>query len=231
MNAPHVLEILSPDECRGLDDTIHALSDRWTRRSPDLPFFTLGAAIYLDAVAGGASGYRALARASNPLLAEHFGWLHERLRVRIEEELGEAVFFHEDFALPGFHIFGFHESYTKLAKIHFDEQYDLVEFGSLGTPSAHLSLTLAVHIPACGAGLRLWPIFYQDLAALPPAERKVKVDSLETEHHPYTTGRCVLHSGHQLHQIAPVPGMVPGNERITLQAHASRVERGWLLYW
>jgi hypothetical protein len=231
MYGPRALEILSPDECRGLYETIHALSDRWTRRSPDLPFFTVGSASYLDAAAGGAGGYRALARASNPLLVEHFGWLHERLRVRLEEELGEAVFFHEDFALPGFHVFGFHESYTTFPKSHFDEQYDLVDFGSLGTPSEHLSLTLAVHIPPCGAGLRLWPIFYRDLMALTPVGRKVKVDSLESEHHPYRPGRCVLHSGHQLHQIDPVPGMLPGDERITLQAHASRVERGWLLYW
>lgn len=232
MDGPRGLELLSRDESRTLDDEIHGLADRWTRRSPELPFFTLGVASYLDAAARGAAAYRELARAGNPLLADHFGRLHERLRARLQEELGAPVFFHEDFGLPGFHVFGFHESFTQpLASIHFDQQYEHVDFGALGTPSTHLSLTLAVRLPACGAGLRLWPVFHEELAALPSAERKVKLAGLEPALHRYTPGHLVVHSGHQLHQIAPAPGMRPGDERVTLQAHAARVAAGWLLYW
>jgi hypothetical protein len=41
----------------------------------------------------------------------------------------------------------------------------------------------------------------------------------------------VLHSGHQLHQIAPAPKLVEGDERLTLQAHAVPATDGWIVYW
>jgi hypothetical protein len=48
---------------------------------------------------------------------------------------------------------------------------------------------------------------------------------------PYEPGKMVTHSGHYLHQIAPLAEVHPGDERITLQAHSARTEHGWILYW
>lgn len=232
MESPRAFRLLSEEETRDVDREVHALESRFTKRSPDLPFWTLGTASYLDAPAGGAAAYRKMARLSNPLLSERFGWLHERLVGRLAAELGAPVFTAEAFALPGFHVFGYHEQFTQpLASIHFDQQYEHVDFSLYGKPLDHLSLTLAIRLPACGAGLRLWPVFYEQLALLPPAERKVTLSGLRPELHRYDPGAFVLHSGHQLHQIAPAPEMKPGDERITLQAHAARVAEGWLLYW
>jgi hypothetical protein len=48
---------------------------------------------------------------------------------------------------------------------------------------------------------------------------------------PYTPGHLVIHSGHQLHQIAAIPDRRPGDERITMQAHVLRVDGEWVMYW
>lgn len=52
--------------------------------------------------------------------------------------------------------------------------------------------------------------------------------------HPYRVGGLVVHSGHTVHQIAPMP-QPPDAEgsmaRITLQGHAIRTGGVWRLYW
>jgi hypothetical protein len=53
----------------------------------------------------------------------------------------------------------------------------------------------------------------------------------EPAFHRYREGGLVVHSGYQLHQIAPAADMQPGYERMTLQAHALSVGGGYLLYW
>jgi hypothetical protein len=232
VHTPHELSLLTPGECGEVYARILALRERWTPRSPELPFHTLGVASYLDAASVGGAGYREKARASNPLLRAEFGALHERLAELLAGDLGDPVFTSDDLAFPGFHVFGYHQTFTQpMASIHFDQQYEHIDFGELGVPSAHLSVTLAIRLPACGAGLRLWPVFYEELAAIPAAERKVKLSGLEPVLHRYAEGKLVVHSGHQLHQIAPAPGMRPEDERITLQAHLARVTRGWVMYW
>jgi hypothetical protein len=41
----------------------------------------------------------------------------------------------------------------------------------------------------------------------------------------------MLHSGHILHQIAPVAETDPEDERITLQGHGLYCAGTWFLYW
>ena len=47
----------------------------------------------------------------------------------------------------------------------------------------------------------------------------------------HSIGTLVVHSGHQLHQIAGTKDGRPGDARITLQAHALRVDGEWVMYW
>jgi hypothetical protein len=49
--------------------------------------------------------------------------------------------------------------------------------------------------------------------------------------YPYALGQLLMHSGHALHQIAPVIATYPGDERICLQGHGIRCASGWKLYW
>ncbi len=215
---------------------IHALRGEWTQWQPEAPYFTLGAASYLDAARNGFPAYQEKARRLNPLLIERFGWLHERLEERLSSELGTPCFFDGEVARPGFHVFLGNEVFREpVASVHFDLQYEEIGFSRYpgADPEGQLSLTLAIRLPACGAGLWTWPLFHQDLPPRGPGETTwtFSMKGLKREDHPYTEGRLILHSGHQLHQIAPMPGMTEEDERLTLQAHALPASRGYLLYW
>jgi hypothetical protein len=227
------IALLTPEECARARNDIFALREHWTSWMPGLPFYTLGAASYKDAPTNGRPAYYEKAAKLNPILHERFGWLHEKLRARLEEELGAPVFFDPALGLPGFHVFLYHPAFTKpLASIHFDLQHKDLDWSAYEKvdKDAQLSLTLSFKLPRCGAGLRLWNVTFAQAKRMTKAEL-FTATSHEPELHTYTEGHLVLHSGYQLHQIAPAPGMAEDDERITLQAHALPTERGYVLYW
>ena len=94
------LRLLSEKECRKVHGRVRARRERWTRRHPELPFFSLDAASHLDASREGAAAYLDRDAVSNPLLAEHFGWLHERLREARAAHVGAPCEHVPGLALP-----------------------------------------------------------------------------------------------------------------------------------
>ncbi|MFL5337013.1 MAG: hypothetical protein ACJ8H8_28495 [Geminicoccaceae bacterium] len=94
-----------------------------------------------------------------------------------------------------------------------------------------LSSTLAVALPAKGGGLKTWDIRYDEYKKLNTDEKAKLRAARKKEHHPYKIGQMVLHSGFQLHHVAPTPEFGPGDERITLQGHGIRRGGVWELYW
>ncbi len=229
------IDLLTPEECTQVRDKIHSLRDAWIERRPDVPFYTLGAASYLDAAKNGFAAYKEQLDRSNPILHEHFGWLHEKVASCMEEVLGEPMGFDHRIGLPGFHIFLAHERFTRpMASLHYDLQFESIDWTGIGTPDhrRHLSMTLTIRLPKDGGGLRVWDINNLEMQDLTLEERKKKVEGKrKPDYHPYAEGKMALHSGHQLHQIAPTKRMVDGDERITLQAHALPVDGKWLGYW
>ena len=213
--------------------SLFALRAHWTPRQ-SLPFYTLGAASYLDA-SGGFAAYRAGAERTNPILAEHFGWLHDRLCAVVSERVGEEAVCDARLALPGFHVFLFDPAIPyPPASVHYDMQYEPIDWTGIGTPdvTTQLSLTLTLALPAAGGGLLVWNINRLDLDRMTPDERRsYTYENRVATFHPYTVGHLVVHSGHQLHQIAAAPDATPDDRRITLQAHAIRVDGRWLVYW
>jgi hypothetical protein len=227
------LQLLSGDECAAVRESVLAIREHWTRWYPDLPFFTLGAASYRDAASAGLDAYREKSRLLNPILSERFGWLHERLRAALTSEFGREFFYDTSFALPGFHVFEFHDSFAcPSASVHVDLQFKDLDWSRWQAVDLEdqISLTLAIRLPAGGGGLRLWPVTYAEIRDMRTAELQ-RIVAEEPVLHRYREGCLVVHSGYQLHQIAPAPGMRPGDERITLQAHALSVDGGYLLYW
>jgi len=215
---------------------IHALRDEWKQWRFEAPHFTLGAASSFEGIKLGFSAYQERARHLNPLLVGRFGRLYERLLDVLSHELATPCFFDEDIARPGFQIFLGDEIFRlPVAHLHFDVQYEAIGWRRYpgADPEGQLSLTLAIRLPACGAGLWTWPLYHQDLPPMQPGDTSwfFSMKGLEREHHPYTEGWMILHSGHQLHQVAAMPGMTEGDERLTLQAHALPTSRGYLLYW
>ncbi|MGB8508071.1 MAG: hypothetical protein WCD76_06690 [Pyrinomonadaceae bacterium] len=237
---PVSIQILTAQQCEEICSTVHLLRDYWTQVNPVAPFFTLGAASYIEfSVPEGVAGnYYQKARRYNPLLREYFGGMLEYLRVTLEHQLGEPVEFREEFAMPGFHIWLREAIPTQpSASVHFDLQYQRLDWR---TPNEidyerPVSFTLPVKLPAGKGGMNVWDLHFREVESLALQGLPHSIEELqgtrERLHYAYSTGSLVMHSGHFLHQIAPVETVREGDERITLQGHALRCGDRWHLYW
>jgi len=227
------LQLLSRDECREVRAAIVGLRSHWQSRSPEFPFFTLGAASYLDAPEERLR-YLVKARELNPLLSQHFGWLYRRLAEALSDHFRARVAFPDELALPGYHIYLSHPVFERpIASIHCDTQYRLHEWAG-ATPDdfrAAMSFTLSIALPKCGAGLRVWPIHYDEIAGETLDTVLRRAGNSPPDYFPYEPGQLFLHSGHRVHQAAPARGLIDGDERITLQGHALSCQGNWMLYW
>jgi hypothetical protein len=231
----HRVPVLSVDESVRVADAVHALRPLWRQRHETQPFFTLGTAAYMDARDGAFAGYQAKLAESNAMLREHFGWLLDRFRERVSEQVGAEMVYDPRLALPGFHVFLFDEAFRKSgASVHYDKQFEHIDWTQFGVPDtdAQLSLTLSIKLPAGGGGLLVWNINRIEIERMPPEQRLEHSRAhRNATFEPYEVGTLAIHSGHQLHQIGPAPHLQPGDERITLQAHALPVDGRWILYW
>jgi hypothetical protein len=178
--------------------------------------------------------YLTLAGTTNPLLSEHFGWLHDRVLAALAKLLGRKVVLAPGLAVPGFHIFLAHPAFLQpVASVHLDLQYLQHPWKDLGPPDFDhpVSFTLPVSLPAGGGGLRVWRQGVGDARRLDAAEMQALLNRQDPEHVPYAAGSLVIHDGHLVHQIAPAVCLAADDERITLQGHALRCDDVWYAYW
>jgi hypothetical protein len=159
----------------------------------------------------------------------------ERACAVLEPVLGGRVSLHSQLALPGFHIFLAHEAFEQeeAASAHWDLQFRQIDWLPEDEPdfSNPVSFTMPVSLPETGGGLNLWELNHRDAQTLSEQQRELKRQELPRVFHPYAIGRMVVHSGLYLHQIAPMTGALPGEDRITFQGHALRCAGHWRLYW
>lgn len=227
------LEVLSAEECAAVREVVHRLREHWVQRHPALPFYTLGAASYMDA-AEDKAGYYRKARQYNPVLRESLEWLYARVAGVLSQRLGAEVTYRESAALPGFHIFLGHPGFTQaMASVHRDLQYRLLDWAPEEEPdfTLPLSFTLAMTLPAHGGGMHLWDVFHEEIDSLPQPQVTQLIRSRPMHFHAYTPGKVLLASGHRVHRIAHREPMRPGDERLTLQGHGVRCRGVWHLYW
>jgi hypothetical protein len=228
------LNLLSREECGAVRSSVMALRDNWLQRDPQLPFFTLGAASYLDAKTD-REDYRAKAREFNPLLSRHFGWLYEKLAAQLASHFAAPVSYAAALALPGYHVYLAHPVFEKpIASIHCDTQYSLHDWSGAGRAdfTRPMSFTLSIALPQCGGGLNTWDeLQYEELAGLTPQALARRLEGSAPRYIDYEVGQLVLHSGHVVHQAAPAARIVEGDKRITLQGHALSCDGEWVLYW
>jgi hypothetical protein len=212
-------------------------------RNPARPgtFVTYGRAAYLDVCLQGADAdrdYYARLPDSNRTLQSLFGDLLNRLRVELGHILGDPVaYLPEQLALPGIHIFrGPGIRSAGEAGAHFDVQYQRLHFGSMVDRSVSpISFTALLEGPACGTGLQVHNVSYQDYERAYLMGRIVSLQQLverrTSAYFPYSLGRLVVHRKLFVHCIA-TPGPVSADDqRITLQGHAIRSRGTWILYW
>ena len=183
--------------------------------------------------------YQRRAMKLNPIFRERLGWLYDRLAKTLADALGAPTRYPDDLALPGFHV---NQKAIREKTVgpfrtgpapHFDLQWQKIDWGDPSKVDFKLplSFTLAVALPAKGGGLKTWDIRYDEYKKLNTDEKAKLRAARKKEYHPYTVGQMVVHSGFQLHQVAPTPEFGPGDERITLQGHGIKRDGVWQLYW
>jgi hypothetical protein len=236
------IPIITPAQCEEICSTVRRLRDLWTQVNEATLFFTLGAASYIEFGRPGqeaaAARYNDKARRYNPILREYFAGIMEHLRATLERHLGGPAVFNEEFGRPGFHIWLTEAIPTRAtASVHFDLQYQSLAWPAPAEVDYErpVSFTLPLKLPAAGGGMNVWDVHYREVEELAKSGTPVTVEELRRTrghgHYAYTAGSLVLHTGHFLHQIAPVPEVRPGDERITLQGHALRCGGRWHVYW
>jgi len=225
--------VLTREQCTSVVKTICALESHWVQRAEGIDFYTLGAASYLDG-ASDADVYKVRAGRDNALLKASFAELYSNLCLVLTAAYG-PVRFHPQLALPGFHIFAPRPGHGLLpgtqafaragGSVHVDLQYRL--HGSLWQGferidwARPLSFTLALALPACGGGLRIWPRTTGVTEAEPAQAEEVF----------YRQGELVSFTEPLLHQIAPAAALEAGDQRITLQGHGLCCDGTWQLYF
>jgi hypothetical protein len=234
------IPILEPEECVHVRAQVNELRADWIQRgTPEYPFYTIGAASYIDAAPSPGETPRYVERAAryNPLLREHFDWLHTRLLFALSTHLKAVVRTVDDLALPGFHVWeGENIPRGRDLSIHFDLQYLSIPWADMARSdrTQPISYTLPIRLPREGGGLNSWDLTYEDhMRAV--RQRGSTIDQVVKEKsptfHAYTPGVLALHSGHMLHQIAAVEEIRQDDERITLQGHGLLCDGVWTLYW
>jgi hypothetical protein len=68
-NTVSSLNLLAEKECSQVRSTVYELKELWVKRNPDIPFYTLGVASYLDAAIE-PQDYYSKALLDNPILCE-----------------------------------------------------------------------------------------------------------------------------------------------------------------
>ncbi|HUK61363.1 MAG TPA: hypothetical protein VLV50_19180 [Stellaceae bacterium] len=223
------LPTLSAAECEAAARQVHELRSHWVFRQPG--FFTLGRATYLDCTTlAGAVQYQEKAPPLNEILLSNFEPLYDRVVATLEAALGARCALIEPQAIPGFHIWidrGIPHRGFNVASVHFDLQYLQLGFQEGDWPRTGdlLSFTLPVRLPREGGALNVWDLLHPEQSGpeVWPFKQPSRVN--------YSLGSLVLHTGHEMHQIAPIEHVAEGDERICLQGHGIRRDGVWLLYW
>jgi hypothetical protein len=227
--------LLTTGEAADTLAAVHAERGNWTRRHPEYQAYTLGAAAYLDVPRVGFAKYQDEARRLNPILSARFGSLYEKLRTAVSTIVGAAAAYDERVGLPGFHVNLLDPAKPQPpASVHYDMQYEQIDWAGWGTPdrSRQVSLTVAISLPASGGGLLVWNINRLAVEQMGDEERRAHMAANRNAvYHPYSVGHLAVHTGHFLHQIASTRDVQDTDQRITLQSHALPVDGRWLIYW
>jgi hypothetical protein len=226
------ISMLSEEECKKVKDVIFELKEFWVKRYEVAPFYTLGAASYLDS-GNNKESYLYRAEHYNHFLKKDLSWLYKKLVEVLEKNLNGSVRYLIKAGLPGFHIYEPCRLFEHpVASIHCDLQYKKLDWKKEETDfDLPISYTMAVKLPKLGGGLNVWDIEYGEIEGKGPIYLKELLQTREKTYIPYAIGEIVLHSGHKLHQAAPGESLKEGDDRITLQGHALFSQGSWQLYW
>jgi len=238
------LTLLDKKEAGKIREKIDELNNYWVLRDQH-SLYTLGASAYLDSptketvekfslLETPSNQYKNRIADNNHILWNNFEELYLRIQIKLSEELARQVVYASGKALPGFHIFNAHDYYSDVNSHvpHFDRQYEQLDWGTdveVGTAET-LSFTLPIELPKTGAGLYLWQVYLGEVLGMNKTSALAHIKKAQVNHHSYTLGEMLCHSGHQLHRIAPWRS-IQGDQRITMQGHGILLDNIWHIYW
>ena len=232
MAGPTPFAGVDPERCAEWSQRVLALREHWHQRHWCAPFFTLGAAAYLDGPEPGL--YEDRRKNGNPLLRKHFDDLLEVVRERLEQALSAPCAFAERFALPGFHIYLGSPVFADSGRIHWDNQFRHLDWSPWQEVDREhpLSFTIALRLPRCGGGLKSWQVPGSACAGRPAAEIRALLAAAPSTTQTYALGGGMLHDGLDIHQAVLMDEDADSEDaRITLQGHGMRCDGTWILYW
>jgi hypothetical protein len=244
---PLLLQVAEAANCAAACTEVYAAHARWICRmlNDEPPFYTLGAASYLDLrfATGSINEYlshpRAVWASTGPAVAT----LLDDVRGALACVLDAPVEYAPQLPSPGFHIFigraipqvDCTRCSSGCRSCHFDLQHTLIPWErwySDVDASQTLSFTLPINLPAAGGGLTIWKSLTLDQFG--PSDQ-IEIPTMAyitaSETIRYALGHLVLHDGHVLHQVAAVSPVSVTDERITLQGHGILADDAWRLYW
>lgn len=230
------INLLSNLECEKTSSIVYSLKESWIHRHAFAPYYTLGAASYLDAKKN-SHNYYDLAELNNLILIKSLDWFYQKLVKTLEIYLQAPVKLTNAKALPGFHIYlGFKLFELSVAPVHYDLQYNLLDWNEIEQIDFNnpVSFTLPIALPKKGSGLNLWDITLTGRDALQTNENKQELGKQiikKKTFHPYRLGEMIIHSGLTAHQAIIGDDLKEGEDRITLQGHALFSQGSWQLYW
>jgi hypothetical protein len=230
------LPFLGPEECLSIREFVHAQREHWRAQSAVAPFFTFGAATYLDSQYDSSPRmYHFRAQRLNRVLRAGLPGLYERLLEKVKEGLEtDQAYYPYRLALPGFHVFLAHKAFElPVCSVHVDLPFDHLRWSESEQvdTSRAISFTLPISLPKTGAGLNIWDMHKDEFQRLKKDQIEPALKGRALGLHRYTPGTMVIHSGFLVHQIAPFAMTAPDDERITLQGHAVYSAHGWQVYW
>jgi hypothetical protein len=226
------IDLLTEEECRQVRSIVHEIKQIWIQRHPVLPFYTLGLASPYD-VPINQQGYYNEVKRYNAILYAGLEWLYKRLAQFLCQHLGASAIYPENLALPGFHILLSNKAFEQpLGAVHCDKSYMFHWHPAEGIEFQNpISFTLPITLPKFGGGMNVWDLKYAEVKGLEHKEIEQLASTRTKSFHPYKLGKLVLHSGHTVHQIAPIKNIQIDDERITLQGHGLLCHNAWQLHW
>lgn len=245
------VEILSDQESEKVRKIVLSLKNKWTPRHLKYPVYSLGAVNYFDIPEHRNPPYMKYAKECNPILWKNLDWMYKILKDKLSIILGRPVGFNHNIALPGFHIFEFHDVFRKPESvthheffrrrdnpstypgvpIHADTSYLLINWDLDTDLNNPLSFTVGIDLPETGSGLKVWNLRLNETFNHSEDEILSLIQSRTSKLYCYKPGRLILHDGKSYHQAWSGEDIKPGEMRMTLQGHGIFTKGQWILYW
>lgn len=230
--------LISKEEIKEIISKVFDHKADWKLRAnyfEEIPFYSFGAAGYMDLSEHGKEFYKEEFQKTNPFLKENFSWLYQKVFNNLEKIYNRKFELYDNAAYPGFHIFLNNDVFEiALASRHVDLQYKDIDWqGTKIDPAKSISFTLYLELPKNGGGVYYWDLFYEDLCQMNLKDREEEIHKHEKKLKTFNEGDLFIHNGHQYHQIAPFFDIEPEDQRISLQGHAIYAPKldKYLVHW